>query len=64
MNGGSGADLVIIYGDVDFLDPAKAILAHIHKAGSAAIPSNRHSICVHLVFDWLAYPYEITLRFG
>ena len=64
LNRGCGAYLVIIYGNVDLLDASQAVLAHIHKAGGAAITTDSHSICIHLVFDWLAYPNEITLRFG
>lgn len=64
LNRGCSAYLVIIYGNVDLLDASKAVLAHIHKAGGAAITTNSHSICITLVFDWLAYPNEITLRFG
>lgn len=60
LYGGRGADLIVIYGDVDLLDATKAVLAHIHKAGGAAIPSDCRSVCVYLVFDWLVYPYEIT----
>ena len=62
LDGGCGAHLVIIYGDVDLLDAPKTVLARIHKAGGTAIPSNCHSVSVDLVFDRLAYPYEITFR--